>query len=164
MKRGHTIENYFEKIDRLRSSRRDIALTTDIIVGFPGETEEDFQDSVRMVEYCGFDMAYIFKYSPRPGTPAFSMVDDVSAADKTIRFMDLEKVQKRIQNSRLQRYINKVLKVLVESHSSRNNLGFTGHSSCHKIVNFEGSSDMLGRIVDVKITDIKANSLFGEVY
>ena len=163
MKRGHTIENYFQKIDRLRSSGRDIAITTDVIVGFPGETEEDFQDSVKMVEYCGFDMAYIFKYSPRPGTPAFDMPDDVSAADKTIRFMELESAQKRIQNNRLQRYINKVLKVLVESRSSRNNHGFTGHSSCHKVVNFEGSSDMLGKIVDVKITDIKANSLFGEV-
>ena len=164
MKRGHTIENYFEKIDRLRSSGRDIALTTDIIVGFPGETEEDFQDSVKMVEYCGFDMAYIFKYSPRPGTPAFEMDDDVSAADKTIRFMELEQAQKRIQNNRLQRYINKVLKVLVEGRSSRSGLGFTGHSACHKVVNFESSNDMLGKIVDIKITDIKVNSLFGEVY
>jgi len=164
MKRGHTIENYFEKIDRLRSSGRDIALTTDIIVGFPGETEEDFQDSVKMVEYCGFDMAYIFKYSPRPGTPAFEMADDVSAADKTIRFMELERTQKGIQNNRLQRYINKVLKVLVEGRSSRSGLGFTGHSTCHKVVNFESPVDVLGNIVDIKITDIKANSLFGEVY
>src|SRR5258708_22626643 len=73
MKRGHTIEKYLKKIDRLRSSTRDIAVTTDIIIGFPGETEEDFQDTVKMVEYCGFDMAYIFKYSPLPGTPVFYM-------------------------------------------------------------------------------------------
>ena len=72
-----------------------------------------------MVEYCGFDMAYIFKYSPRPGTPAFEMEDDVSPAEKTLRFMELERVQKRIQNNRLQRYLNKVLKVLVEGVSSR---------------------------------------------
>ncbi|MBK6751903.1 MAG: tRNA (N6-isopentenyl adenosine(37)-C2)-methylthiotransferase MiaB [Acidobacteria bacterium] len=71
MKRGHTIERYFKQIDRLKSSNRDIALTTDIIVGFPGEAESDFLDSVKMVEYCGFDMAYIFKYSPRPGTAGF---------------------------------------------------------------------------------------------
>jgi tRNA-2-methylthio-N6-dimethylallyladenosine synthase len=163
MKRGHTIEKYLEKIDRLRSSHRDIALTTDIIVGFPGETEEDFQDSIRMVEYCGFDMAYIFKYSPRPGTPAFALEDNVSSAEKTLRFLELERVQKRIQNNRLQRYINKVLKVLVESKSSRTDHGLTGHSTCHKVVNFEGPNDLLGKIVDVKITEIKANSLFGEV-
>src|SRR4029077_21026093 len=127
MKRGHTIEKYFGKIDRLRSSSRDIALTTDIIVGFPGETDEDFQDTVKMVEYCGFDMAYIFKYSPRPGTPAFDMIDDVSPAEKTLRFLQLEKTQKRVQNQRLQRYLNVVLKVLVEAKSSRFS-GLTGHS------------------------------------
>ncbi len=164
MKRGHTIEKYFKKIDRLRSSHRDIALTTDIIVGFPGETDADFQDSVKMVEYCGFDMAYIFKYSPRPGTPAFEMHDDVSEAEKTLRFMDLERTQKRIQNNRLQRYLNKVLKVLVEGRSSRTENGLTGHSTCHKVVNFEGSGDLLGKIVDIRITEIKANSLFGEVH
>ena len=164
MKRGHTIEKYFEKIDRLRSSSRDIALTTDIIVGFPGETEADFLDSVKMVEHCGFDMAYIFKYSPRPGTPAFEMEDDVSPVEKTLRFMELERVQKHIQNNRLQRYINQSLKVLPESVSSRSETGLTGHSTCHKIVNFEGSRDMLGKIVDVRITEIKTNSLFGEVH
>lgn len=162
MKRGHTIEKYFAQIDRLRSSSRDIAITTDIIVGFPGETEEDFQDTVKMVEYCGFDMAYIFKYSPRPDTPAFDMLDDVSPADKTIRFLDLEQTQKSIQNNRLQRYINKVLKVLVEGSSSRTE-GLTGHSTCHKVVNFKGSSDLIGKIVDIRITDIKPNSLFGVI-
>ena len=164
MKRGHTIEKYFAKIDRLRSSHRDIAITTDIIVGFPGETEEDFRDTVKMVEYCGFDMAYIFKYSPRPGTPAYDMADDVSDAEKTLRFLELENTQKYIQNKRLQRYPNKVLKVLVEGKSSRTELGLTGHSTCHKVVNFEGSDRLLGQIVDVTITDIKANSLFGEVH
>ncbi len=164
MKRGHTIENYFEKIDQLRSSTRNIALTTDIIVGFPGETEKDFQESVKMVEYCGFDSAYIFKYSPRPGTPAFEMVDDVNEAEKSLRFMELERVQKRIQNKRLQRYVNQVLKVLVEGLSRRNEIGLTGHSTCHKVVNFQGPSELLGKIVDVKITEVKANSLFGEVF
>ena len=163
MKRGHTIERYFKQIDRLKASDRNIALTTDIIVGFPGETEEDFKDTVKMVDNCGFDSAYIFKYSPRPGTPAFDMEDDVSAAEKTLRFMELERSQKRNQNLGLQRYINQVLKVLVESVSSRSDTGLTGHSTCHKIVNFEGNRDMLGKVVDVKITEVKSNSLFGEV-
>lgn len=163
MKRGHTIEKYLAKIDRIKASPRDIALTTDIIVGFPGESEADFLDTVKMVEYCGFDMAYIFKYSPRPETPAFAMSDDVSPAEKTLRFMELERVQKCSQDKRLQRYLNKVLKVLVETGSSRSDSGLTGHSTCHKIVNFEGSKEMLGQIVDVRITEIKTNSLFGEV-
>jgi tRNA-2-methylthio-N6-dimethylallyladenosine synthase len=163
MKRGHTIEKYLAKIDRIKASPRDIALTTDIIVGFPGETEADFLDTVKMVEYCGFDMAYMFKYSPRPETPAFEMHDDVSPAEKTLRFMELERAQKHSQDKRLQRYLNKVLKVLPETASTRSDSGLTGHSTCHKIVNFEGSKEMLGQIVDVKITEIKTNSLFGEV-
>jgi tRNA-2-methylthio-N6-dimethylallyladenosine synthase len=163
MKRGHTIQKYFEKIDRLKSSCRDIALTTDIIVGFPGETDSDFRDTVKMVEYCGFDMAYIFKYSPRSGTPAYAMKDDVSEAEKTLRFLELASTQKRLQNNRLQRYLNKVLKVLVEGESTRTERGLTGHSTCHKIINADGPRDLLGKIVDVRITDIKTNSLFGEV-
>ncbi len=163
MKRGHTIERYFKQIDRLKSSNRDIALTTDIIVGFPGETEADFLDSVKMVEYCGFDMAYIFKYSPRPGTPAFEMIDDVSPAEKTLRFLELERAQKSSQNKALQRYVNQVLKVLVEVSSSRSATGLTGHSTCHKVVGFEGSLDLLGKVVEVKITEIKSNSLFGVI-
>ncbi|MBK8467120.1 MAG: tRNA (N6-isopentenyl adenosine(37)-C2)-methylthiotransferase MiaB [Chloracidobacterium sp.] len=164
MKRGHTIEKYFAQIDRLKSSSRDISLSTDIIVGFPGETEKDFQDTVKMVEYCGFDMAYIFKYSPRPGTPAYEMHDDVSPAEKTLRFMELERTQKYIQDKRLQRYLNKVLKVLVERRSTRTESGLTGHSTCHKVVNFVGQGDLAGKIVDVRITDIKPNSLFGEIH
>lgn len=163
MKRGHTVESYMKKIDRIKASGLDIALTTDIIVGFPGETEADFLDTVRLVECCGFDMAYIFKYSPRPETPAFLMFDSVSPAEKTLRFLELERVQKQRQNRRLQRYLNQSLKVLVEGKSSRSDSGLTGHSTCHKVVNFEGTPEMLGKIVDVKINQIKSNSLFGEV-
>jgi tRNA-2-methylthio-N6-dimethylallyladenosine synthase len=163
MKRGHTIERYVENIDRIKRSWRDIALTTDIIVGFPGETEADFLDTVKMVEYCGFDSAYMFKYSPRPGTPAYEMADDVTPAEKTVRFLELEKAQKAIQAIRLRRYVNEVLKVLVEDRSSRTEHGLTGHSTCHKIVNFKGSSRLRGHVVNVRITEIKTNSLFGEV-
>lgn len=163
MKRGHTIDRYLKQIDRLRASSRDIAVTTDIIVGFPGETEADFAATVKLVEYCGFDSAYIFKYSPRPNTPAFEMKDDVSPADKTLRFLELEKTQKRIQDNRLQRYVNKVLKVLVEANSSRTECGLTGHSDCHKVVNFIGGKELLGKIVDVRVTEIKVSSMFGEL-
>ena len=162
MKRGHTIERYYKQIDRIRNASRDISITTDIIVGFPGESETDFRDSVKMVEYCGFDMAYIFKYSPRPGTPAFALPDDVSLAEKMIRFLELERAQKASQNERLRRYLNKTVQVLAENASTRSS-GLTGHSTCHKVVNFSGSTGLLGSLVDVKITEIKSNSLFGEL-
>jgi len=163
MKRGHTIEKYLAQIDRIRSSRRNISLTTDIIVGFPGESEADFRETVSMVEYCGFDMAYIFKYSPRPGTPAFHMDDDVSHAEKTVRFLELERIQKSMQHMRLQRYLKATLEVLVEGNSTRTPFSRTGHSTCHKVVNFDGPDCLPGSIAKVKISEIKSNSLYGEL-
>jgi tRNA-2-methylthio-N6-dimethylallyladenosine synthase len=163
MRRGHTIESYFKKIDHVRNSPRDIALTTDIIVGFPGETESDFLDTVKMVKYCRFDSAYIFKYSPRPGTPAYEMDDDVSAEEKTARFCELERVQREVQRSSLQRYLGKTLSVLAERTSTKSEHDLTGHSTCHKVVNFKASRDLLGEIVDVRITEVKSNSFYGEV-
>ncbi|HQZ82857.1 MAG TPA: tRNA (N6-isopentenyl adenosine(37)-C2)-methylthiotransferase MiaB [Pyrinomonadaceae bacterium] len=162
MKRGHTIDRYLKQIDRIRSSSRDIAITTDIIVGFPGETEADFKDTVELVRYCGFDSAYIFKYSPRPGTPAFEMEDSVSFAEKTLRFLELENEQKASQQKRLERYNEKVLEVLAEGASARTENGITGHSTCHKVVNFVGDRSVLGSLVNIKITQVKANSMFGE--
>lgn len=163
MRRLHTIDSYLKKIDKIKASSRDISLTTDIIVGFPGETERDFRETVKMVEYCGFDSAYIFKYSRRPGTPAFEMDDDVSPEEKTARFLELEQTQKHMQNKGLQRYLKKPIKVLAEKVSSRSVDDLTGHSTCQKLVNFRGSKAMLGSVVDVKISEIKSNSLFGEV-
>lgn len=163
MKRGHTIDSYFKKIDKLKESSRDVALTTDIIVGFPGETEKDFEDTKRAVDYCGFDSAYIFKYSPRPGTPAYEMDDDVSPGEKKLRFLELERLQKSRQQERLQRYLGKSVQVLAEKVSSRSADDITGHSTCHKLVNFRGSSSLIGSLVNVRIREIKANSLFGEL-
>lgn len=163
MRRGHTIESYFKKIDKLKSSKRNISLTTDIIIGFPGETEEDFSDTVKMYEYCGFDTAYVFKYSPRPGTPAFEMSDDVSTFEKTRRFLELEKVQKVFLKKSLDECVGKNLKVLVEKKSVKNPNELSGHSTCHKVVNFSGNDELLGQIVNVKITKSKSNTLSGEI-
>ena len=163
MRRLHTIDSYKKKIDRIRSSPRDIALTSDIIVGFPGETEEDFDKTVELVEYCGYDSAYIFKYSPRPGTPAFEMTDNVPDDEKTSRFIELERVQREVQNRRLQRYLGKTLSVLVERESTKSGSDITGHSTCHKVVNFRGTRDMIGSIRNVRINEVKSNSLYGEI-
>jgi tRNA-2-methylthio-N6-dimethylallyladenosine synthase len=163
MRRLHTIDGYKKKIDRIRSSPKDIALTTDMIVGFPGETENDFRKTVELVEYCGYDSAYIFKYSPRPGTPAYNMADDVPESEKTARFIELERVQRQVQSRRLQRYMGKTLKVLAERESTKSSTDISGHSTCHKVVNFCGARDMIGSVADVRITQIKSNSLYGEV-
>jgi tRNA-2-methylthio-N6-dimethylallyladenosine synthase len=164
MRRLHTIDSYKKKIDRIRSSPKDIALTTDIIVGFPGETEADYRKTVEIVEYCGYDSAYIFKYSPRPGTPAYDMEDTVPEDEKTARFIELERVQREVQNRRLQRYLGKSISVLAERESTKSPSDITGHSTCHKVVNFRGTRDMIGTVRNVRITEIKSNSLYGEVY
>jgi len=163
MRRGHTADSYLKKIDYVKSSPRDIALTTDIIVGFPGETERDFRETVKLVEYCEFDSAYIFRYSPRPGTPAYEMKDDVSQEEKTTRFLELERAQKESQKRTLQRYLGKTLSILAERKSTKSEDDLTGHSTCHKVVNFTSSADRLGSIVKVHITEVKSNSFYGEV-
>lgn len=163
MKRGHTVASYKRKVDRIRASHRDISLTTDVIVGFPGETEAEFQQTLELFEYCRYDAAYIFKYSPRPGTPAFEMTDDVAPAEKTLRFLELEKLQRQIQGVTSSSLIGKRLKVLVEGASARSDDSFTGHSTCHRVVNFKGVTSMLGNIVNLEVTQAKPNSYFGEV-
>jgi tRNA-2-methylthio-N6-dimethylallyladenosine synthase len=162
MRRLHSIDRYKKIVDKVRSSRRDIALTTDIIVGFPGETDMDFEDTIKLVQYCGFDSSYIFKYSPRPGTPAYEMIDDVSPAEKTRRFRELESIQKQIQSANLKRYLGRTLKVLAEKRSAKSENDLTGHSTCHRVVNFAGDPNLLGKLVEVKITEVKSNSLYGK--
>lgn len=163
MRRGHTVDNYKRRIDKIRESKRDISLTTDIIVGFPGETDEDFRETVKLAEYCEYDSAYVFRYSPRPETPAFEMEDDVSMELKTERFLELEAVLKASQARSLQRNVDKTIEVLAERESSKVKGDLFGHSSCQKIVNFTGPTEKLGQIVNVRITEAKTNSLYGEI-
>lgn len=163
MRRGHTVENYMERIDKIKASPRNISLTTDLIVGFPFETERDFRDTLDMVEYCQFNSAYIFKYSPRPGTPAFEMPDNVSPEEKTERFLELEKIVKANQQLIFQNYLDKTVSVLVEKISDKNADQLNGHATCQTVVNFRGSSQLLGKIVNVKIVESKANTLYGKI-
>lgn len=163
MRRLHTIDSYRRKIDKIKASQRNISVTTDIIVGFPGETDADFRETMKLAEYAEFDSAYIFKYSPRPGTPAFEMPDDVTDDVKTSRFLELEGLQKQLQARTSQRYLGRTLDVLAEKFSTKSMADLSGHSTCHRVVNFSGPGDMLGRTVRVKISEVKVNSLFGEV-
>jgi len=163
MRRGHSIDSYKKRIDRIRDSKREIALTTDIIVGFPGETEEDFKQTLDLVEYCRFDSGYIFKYSPRPGTPAFELEDDVTPEEKSSRFQELQKIIRKTQREAFDRQVGKTLKVLAERTSAKSTDVLTGHSTCHRLVNFPGDTSLLGRVLDVEITESKVNSLFGRV-
>lgn len=163
MKRLHTIDRYKKKIDRIRNSKRNIALTTDIIVGFPGETEEDFRLTMDLFEYCKYDSGYIFKYSPRFGTPSFKMEDDVSADEKAERFNEIDKVQRRLQAESLSGYNGKTVSVLAEKLSAKSSDDLTGHTTCHRLVNFKGEQHRLGKIVTVRVTEAKSNSLYGEV-
>jgi tRNA-2-methylthio-N6-dimethylallyladenosine synthase len=161
MRRGYDSSNYLRRVDVIKNSRRKLALTTDIIVGFPGETEKDFKASVKLVETCQYDGLYFFKYSQRPGTPAAQLPDDVPAAEKTRRFLALELVQREGQQKVYGRYIGRQVSVLVEGESARSREDVTGHSTCHKVVNFTGDASLCGQISEVIITEAKPNSLYG---
>ena len=161
MRRGHNRSDYFERIQRIKNSSRRLSLTSDIIVGFPGETDEDFQQTVDLVRECDYDSLYIFKYSKRPGTPAAEFDDNVPEAEKTARFLELEKVHRAAQEKIYRAHVGRRLSVLAERQSSRSEADLSGHSTCHKVVNFRGESGLEGEIVDVLVTAAKTNSLYG---
>src|ERR1044071_5535476 len=163
MRRGHKVEDYLERVTAVKNSRRDISLTSDIIVGFPGETDEDFEDTLRLAEQCEFHGLYIFKYSRRRGTPAAKLNDDVSPDEKTRRFLALESLQMSVQSAIYRTYVGKVVEVLAEGHSARSASDLTGHTTCNKVVNFGASAEFIGKVVKVRVTEAKAHSLFGQI-
>jgi tRNA-2-methylthio-N6-dimethylallyladenosine synthase len=163
MRRGHRVEDYMERIRVIKSSRRGHALTTDIIVGFPGETEEDFEETLKLVSECEYDGMYMFKYSPRKGTPAASLEDVVSEEEKTERFVRLHNLQKQIQQKVYERYVGTTVSVLVEGESVKSASELTGHSTCNKVLNFAGGRELIGKIVSLRVLEAKSNSLRGEL-
>jgi tRNA-2-methylthio-N6-dimethylallyladenosine synthase len=163
MRRGHKRSDYLARIERIKNSSRRLALTSDIIVGFPGETDEDFQQTIELVRECEYDSLYIFKYSKRAGTPAAEFHDNVPETEKTARFIELEKVHRAAQEKIYRSYVGRTLSVLAERQSSRSEKDLSGHSTCHKVVNFEGDSSLEGEIVDVLVTTAKTNSLYGNL-
>lgn len=163
MRRGHTRADYLDRIKRIKDASRRLAITSDIIVGFPGESDEDFYETVTLVEQCDYDSLYIFKYSKRPGTPAAEFDDNVSESEKTTRFLELERVHRDAQKKLYRSYVGETLSVLAERQSSRSESDLTGHSTCHKLVNFEGEKSLEGEIVNVLVTEAKRNSLYGRL-
>lgn len=163
MRRGHKRSDYLAKIERIKNSCRRLALTSDIIVGFPGETDKDFQQTAELVRQCEYDSLYIFKYSKRAGTPAAEFHDNVPETEKKARFLELEKVQRAAQDKIYRSYVGRTLSVLAEKQSSRSETDLSGHSTCHKVVNFAGDSSLEGEIVEVVVTAAKTNSLYGSL-
>lgn len=163
MRRGHNSEDYLRRVEGIKNSRRRLSLTSDIIIGFPGETEEDFEATMRLVQQCEYDALYIFKYSKRAGTPAAKLDDAVPENQKTARFMALEALQTSIQDKIYNAYVGREVSVLVERESARSKDDMAGHSTCHKVVNFRANQTRPGDIVDVLISRGNPNSLYGEL-
>ncbi|MEE6032779.1 tRNA (N6-isopentenyl adenosine(37)-C2)-methylthiotransferase MiaB [Avibacterium gallinarum] len=163
MKRGHTALEYKSIIRKLRKVRPDIQISSDFIVGFPGETEQDFEDTMNLIAQVNFDMSFSFIYSARPGTPAADIPDDVSEDEKKQRLYVL---QQRINNQAAQfsrAMLGTEQRVLVEGPSKKDLMELTGRTETNRIVNFVGTPDMIGKFVDIKITDVFTNSLRGDV-
>jgi tRNA-2-methylthio-N6-dimethylallyladenosine synthase len=163
MRRGHTAGDYLKRIETIKNARRRLAITSDIIVGFPGETDADVRSTVNLVEQVGYHALYIFKYSERPRTPAANLDDNVSRDEKGARFLEVEEAQRRIQGKIYAGYVGRDIKVLVERASSRSEQDLSWHSTCHKVVNLPGSVDLLGQVMNVRVTKAKPNSLYGEI-
>lgn len=163
MKRSHTALEYKSAIRKLRKIRPDIQVSSDFIVGFPGETEHDFAETMKLIAEINFDTSYSFIYSARPGTPAAEMVDDVSEEEKKQRLYLLqEKInQQAMQYSR--RMLNTVQRILVEGPSRKDIMELSGRTENNRVVNFVGTPDMIGKFVDIEITDAFSNSLRGNV-
>lgn len=161
MNRKYTRESYLELVAKIRKAIPNVTLTTDIIVGFPNETEEQFQDTLSLVEEVGFESAYTFIFSPREGTPAAVMKDSVTMEEKKERLYRLNELVNRLSAESMKRYEGKTVKVLVEGESKKNPDVLSGYTEKNKLVNFVGPKSAIGQIVDVKITEAKTWSLDG---
>ena len=163
MNRKYTREDYLKLIEKLRKTVPDITLSTDIIVGFPGETNEDFEETLSIVKEVEYDSAFTFIYSIRKGTPAEKFEDQIEESEKHRRFDLLVDAVNEISEKKNKAYQDRVEKVLVDSVSKNDKSTLTGRTDGFKLVNFAGKKELIGSLVDVKITDAKTFSLFGEV-
>ena len=163
MNRKYTKENYLDLIGKIKAKVPNISLTTDIIVGFPGETEEDFEETLDVVRKVRYDSAYTFLYSKRKGTPAAEWDEQIPDEIKKERFDRLLKLQNSISREINETYLNSTVEVLCEGYSKNNVSKLTGRTDGNKIVNFSGTEDMIGKLIKVKIDNIQTWSLDGTV-
>jgi tRNA-2-methylthio-N6-dimethylallyladenosine synthase len=162
MRRGYTAEGYRDLIARIRDAVPDIALSTDVIVGFPGETAEEFLATQHMLEAVRFDSIFLFKYSERPGTVAPNMPDPVLEAEKQRRFEGLLNLQKRIALAANLPYEGRIHEVLVEGLSKKDPTKLTGRTRTNKIINFPGDPALIGEFVPVRVAHAGLYALAGE--
>ena len=162
MNRNYSSEEYIEIISELKSIRPDIAISGDFIVGFPGETEDDFNKTEEIVRKIGYAHAYSFKYSPRPGTPAGQMKDQIDEKIKSERLQRLQHVIKQSMYNYNKRFLNQSLQVLVEKETSPG--FFSGRSPYLQSIHFQSNKPCIGNIVDIKILKVNDNSLSGEIF
>jgi tRNA-2-methylthio-N6-dimethylallyladenosine synthase len=163
MKRGYTTLEYKSMVRKLRAARPDISISTDFIVGFPGETEDDFEKTMKLIDEVGFDASFSFIFSPRPGTPAADMEDDTPAELKTARLMRLQKRIEELAFAVSQSMVGSVQRVLVEGASKKSAHELAGRTDNNRIVNFAGSPRLIGTFAEVRITSALPHSLRGEV-
>jgi tRNA-2-methylthio-N6-dimethylallyladenosine synthase len=162
MQRTYSREEYLEKIAMIRSARRSIAITTDIIVGFPGESDSDFEETLSLLNEVRYDNLFAFKYSPRPNTPSLKMSDSIPEAEKSRRLGILQEMQREIQKSINKESVGQTVEVLVSGQSRRENQ-WSGYTASYKIVNFTSNEkDLLGTYVNVRVADSTPNSFVGE--
>ncbi|AIQ64368.1 dimethylallyladenosine tRNA methylthiotransferase [Paenibacillus stellifer] len=162
MSRKYSRETYLELVRKLKGAVKDVVLSTDIIVGFPGETEEQFEETMSLVREVGFDMAYTFIYSPREGTPAASMEDNVPAEVKSERLRRLNELLSEQSRAGNDRMMGRTVEILVEGESKNNANVLSGRTRSNKLVHFEGQKELIGTFVQVKITDTKTWYIKGE--
>jgi tRNA-2-methylthio-N6-dimethylallyladenosine synthase len=163
MKRGYTTLEFKSIVRRLRTARPDLSLSSDFIVGFPGETEDDFEKTMKLIDEVGFDASFSFIYSPRPGTPAADMVDDTSQELKLARLSRLQKCIEANAFAINTAMVGSIQRVLVEGHARKDAAELSGRTENNRVVNFAGPAGLLGQFVDVRITLAYPHSLRGEI-
>ena len=163
MGRRYTKDSYLELFNKIKDTIPNVSISTDIIVGFPGETEEDFKETLDLVEECKYDNAFTFIYSPRENTPAAKLEDNVSLSEKEDRLHRLNEVVNKYFLENNKKLIGKTVKVLVEGINTNGKDGMYGYTDTNKLINFDGKEELIGKIIDVKVTDAKTWSLDGEI-
>ena len=163
MKRGYTVLEFKSLVRKLKAARPNLSLSSDFIIGFPGETEEDFEKTMRLVEELNFDNSFSFVYSPRPGTPAADLADDTPAELKIQRLMRLQKTIEAQALKISQAMVGTTQRVLVEGHARKDASELAGRTDNNRVVNFAGNERLIGRFIDVTITAALPHSLRGEV-